>query len=185
MSALVTLVAASISNNCFNSDLIDGVMSDAGDCSAFPVALGPNCTTVDTTIAIEPVQCILCQEEQSVDNDESMFLMTCFQQKSSVYTSGSIDDVEDVTVKPELDGMNMTHVSSCGHIIHSECWMKYYTSLKERYRPFHRQQSVDVRLSEYWCPLCNSLCNTVLPLLPRFQEEKRFDFIFPLSFKSL
>lgn len=167
-----------------NTDAVDGVESDITDGTAtggpdkvvFPVVLGSGCTATDNSIATSPVQCILCQEEQPVDNEQGTFLMTCFQQKSSVYSISEIDATNARTVgtiTPELKDVNMTHVSSCGHILHSECWVKYYTTLKERYRPFHRQQSIDVRLYEYWCPLCNSLCNTVIPLLPRVEEEKR------------
>lgn len=174
-------------HNHRNTDAVDGDETDVTnatpaadlDSAAFPVVLGSNCTAIDNSIANSRVQCILCQEEEPVDNEKDTFLMTCFQQKSSVYSTTAINHdalnartVEAVT--PELKGVNMTHVSSCGHILHSECWVKYFTTLKERYRPFHRQQSIDVRLYEYWCPLCNSLCNTVIPLLPRVEEEKRF-----------
>eukprot|EP00111_Clytia_hemisphaerica_P018489 TCONS_00054716-protein len=145
--------------------------------STFPVVLGSKCTVTDSSIGSDPVQCILCQEEQSIDNDEKMFLMTCFQQKSSVFNkSGTKPNSRDVSqITAELNGVTMTHVSSCGHILHSECWNKFYTTIKERYRSLARTRSIDVLQSEYLCPLCNSLCNTVLPILPRLEEEKSED----------
>lgn len=141
----------------------------------FPVVIGANCTSSVSSNTPKIMRCILCQEEQNIENDnyDDVFVMTCFQQKSTVYSKHS--DKRD-SIVPELNGLTMTHISSCGHILHSECWNKFYVTVKEKYRPtlLQRQRScIDVSLTEYLCPLCNSLCNTVLPLLPRFQEEKR------------
>ena len=61
------------------------------------------------------------------------------------------------------------HVSSCGHMMHSDCWQGFYKSVtvKER-RALRMGQhfTVDISKGEYLCPLCGCISNTVLPVLP-------------------
>lgn len=136
-----------------------------------PVSIGVNCTPMEA--GVMTVQCILCQEEENIENDKPMFVMTCFQHKSSALASHTEKERDEVL--PELNSTTRINISSCGHIIHSECWEKYYAAVKQRELPsiYQRRKScIDVDQLEYLCPLCNSLCNTVLPLLPRISEEK-------------
>ena len=75
------------------------------------------------------------------------------------------------------------HVSTCGHVMHADCWQKFFESVlaKERRRPlrYGRHVSFDVDKAEYLCPLCECLSNTVIPILPPPSElmlssSKRF-----------
>uniref|UniRef100_A0A2P2HWE1 E3 ubiquitin-protein ligase n=1 Tax=Hirondellea gigas TaxID=1518452 RepID=A0A2P2HWE1_9CRUS len=62
------------------------------------------------------------------------------------------------------------HVSSCGHPMHVDCWKLYYTKMiqREQKRTFriHQMLNFDIERSEYLCPLCESVCNDAVPLLP-------------------
>ena len=64
-----------------------------------------------------------------------------------------------------------TYTSVCGHVMHSDCWQRFYDALlaKETHRGlrFRRPQtSYDETRGECHCPLCETISNTVLPLLP-------------------
>ena len=62
------------------------------------------------------------------------------------------------------------HVSTCGHVMHADCWQRFFESVlaKERRRPlrYGRHVSFDVDKAEFLCPLCECLSNTVIPILP-------------------
>lgn len=62
------------------------------------------------------------------------------------------------------------HTSTCGHVMHSECWRKYFDNVlvREHRRPYRLRHpaSFDVDKQEFLCPLCECLSNTVLPLVP-------------------
>lgn len=62
------------------------------------------------------------------------------------------------------------HTSTCGHVMHSTCWRKYFDNvmIKEHRRPYRMRHptSFDVDKQEFLCPLCECLSNTVLPLVP-------------------
>lgn len=63
------------------------------------------------------------------------------------------------------------HVSSCGHKMHATCWQTYFDEVvtSERQRGRRRQpQSYDTDKSEFLCPLCRCLSNSVIPLIPQF-----------------
>ncbi|XP_053535027.1 E3 ubiquitin-protein ligase UBR2 [Ictalurus punctatus] len=60
-----------------------------------------------------------------------------------------------------------THTGSCGHIMHSHCWQRYFETLQSQDAQWlHEQTSYDVENGEYLCPLCKCRSNTVIPLLP-------------------
>ena len=131
-----------------------------------PVAVGSRHSAVDNSCM--SVLCILCQEEQTIDG-ENFFVVTSFVHKSNIIDKTSEKNRDQII--PELSKSNMVNVSSCGHIVHIQCWEKYYTSVKEReslpYFQRRPRSCIDISQTEYLCPLCNSLCNSVLPLLPR------------------
>ena len=141
------------------------------------VVIGPDTSSPEHNDII--VVCMLCQEEESIEIHTNPFVVTCFLQKSSLLmTCQSLTENGDNIVEPVLNTMSSLNISSCGHVIHHKCWDKYYISVKEREigdHFFHRRQRtcIDVIAHEYLCPLCNSLCNTVLPLLPRLQDAQR------------
>lgn len=62
------------------------------------------------------------------------------------------------------------HTSTCGHVMHSDCWRKYFENVmvREHRRPYRLRHpaSFDVDKQEFLCPLCECLSNTVLPLVP-------------------
>ncbi len=65
------------------------------------------------------------------------------------------------------------HTSSCGHIMHSSCWQKFYDDImahdRQRNRGVTRHpHSFDVERQEFLCPLCRRLSNAVIPLIPQF-----------------
>lgn len=67
-------------------------------------------------------------------------------------------------------------VSNRRHILHQYCiyWYYYYYSISFRYfeavqnttrNRLHAEMIIDLENGEYLCPLCKSLCNTVVPLI--------------------
>lgn len=138
--------------------------------------IGPGTSSPEANDII--VVCMLCQEEESIEVHTNPFVVTCFLQKSNLLMNRqSLTENGDNKVEPVLNNISSLNISSCGHVIHHKCWDKYYSSVKEREIGdfFHRRQRtcIDVKAHEYLCPLCNSLCNTVLPLLPRLQDTQR------------
>lgn len=81
--------------------------------------------------------------------------------------------VQDPTTFPFLraDLAAAPHTSSCGHVMHAACWQKYFDDVSEserrRYRARH-PTSFDVEKQEFLCPLCRSLSNSVVPLIPQY-----------------
>lgn len=124
-----------------------------------------------THYATEP--CILCQEQQEVSSDGRTLVIASFVQRSTVLSRSRGKMFEN---GDELDPLYTpgdhywgVHVSSCGHMMHSDCWQGFYQSVvvKER-RAMRMGQyfSVDVSRREYLCPLCGCISNTVLPVVP-------------------
>ncbi|XP_071444389.1 E3 ubiquitin-protein ligase UBR2 isoform X2 [Hetaerina americana] len=85
--------------------------------------------------------------------------------------------VEEATEEVDVGGLCLgwnlgpaPHTSTCGHVMHADCWQKYYDSVlqRENRRPHRLRQpaSFDVENKEFLCPLCECLSNTVLPLVP-------------------
>ena len=62
------------------------------------------------------------------------------------------------------------HTSSCGHVMHARCWEKYFEDVhnSERTRSRLRSpQNFDALKGEFLCPMCRSLQNMVIPLVPK------------------
>jgi len=136
------------------------------------IALGP-CQTTPSTFDNRHT-CILCQEEQLVTHDSQAMVLATFVQKSSVLCQviRSVEVINDVC-DPYYIPVNFgpsPHVSTCGHVMHVTCWQKHFDMIlaKENRRPYRLRHSLsfDVHKNEYLCPLCEGLCNTVMPLLP-------------------
>ncbi|XP_029189284.2 E3 ubiquitin-protein ligase UBR2-like [Acropora millepora] len=117
--------------------------------------------------------CILCQESQEVNIDGRAVVMAAFVQRSTVMSHSRGKMFEDGDKLDPLyapsDQYWGVHVSSCGHMMHSDCWQGFYKSViaKERrtLRVVH-YFSVDIARNEFLCPLCGCISNTVLPILP-------------------
>ena len=61
------------------------------------------------------------------------------------------------------------HTSSCGHVMHASCWKTYFEDIQnsERNRSRLRNpQNFNALKQEFLCPLCRSLSNSVIPLIP-------------------
>ncbi|XP_062851990.1 E3 ubiquitin-protein ligase UBR2 isoform X1 [Trichomycterus rosablanca] len=120
------------------------------------------------------VTCILCQEEQEIRPDGRAMVLAAFVQRSTVMSKNrkrpphNPESHDPLFIHPDLSFG--THTGSCGHIMHSHCWQRYFEAVQAKEQ--RRQQrlrvhtSYDVENGEYLCPLCECLSNTVIPLLP-------------------
>uniref|UniRef100_A0A8C9TIB9 E3 ubiquitin-protein ligase n=1 Tax=Scleropages formosus TaxID=113540 RepID=A0A8C9TIB9_SCLFO len=126
------------------------------------------------------VTCILCQEEQEVREDGRAMVLAAFVQRSTVMSknrrrpSPNPERYDPLFMHPDLSFG--THTGSCGHIMHSHCWQRYFEAVQAKEQ--RRQQrlrvhtSYDVENGEFLCPLCECLSNTVIPLLPLTRGSK-------------
>ncbi|XP_048858643.1 E3 ubiquitin-protein ligase UBR2 isoform X1 [Brienomyrus brachyistius] len=120
------------------------------------------------------VTCILCQEEQEIRGDGRAMVLAAFVQRSTVMSRNrhrpppNPERHDPLFTHPDLSFG--THTGSCGHIMHSHCWQRYFEAVQAKEQ--RRQQrlrvhtSYDVENGEFLCPLCECLSNTVIPLLP-------------------
>ncbi|XP_071525838.1 LOW QUALITY PROTEIN: E3 ubiquitin-protein ligase UBR2 [Panulirus ornatus] len=140
------------------------------------IAIGPRQTLaqpLDVTYT-----CILCHQEDAVGQGDGTtgrpMVLGGLIQRSTVLSRNRTCHLEQPENHDPLllpaDLHWGVHTSSCGHAMHAQCWQKYFDDVvtKERRRPYRFRQnlSFDIEKSEYLCPLCESLCNTALPLLP-------------------
>ncbi|XP_014664856.1 PREDICTED: E3 ubiquitin-protein ligase UBR2-like isoform X1 [Priapulus caudatus] len=138
-----------------------------------PVALGAARTAADDN-DVGQEMCILCQETTEIRLDGPAMVLAAFVQRSTVMSKSRQklpEDVEDTDVLfVSSDLFSGTHTATCGHIMHADCWQKFFESVlaKERRRPIRLRHhlSFDIDKNEFLCPLCENLSNTVLPLLP-------------------
>ncbi|KAJ1526046.1 hypothetical protein ONE63_009213 [Megalurothrips usitatus] len=134
-----------------------------------PVAIGPNQTPVQGQV--EQYVCILCQEEQPLSCSGSALVLAAYVQKSVVMAKKTDEQIpfQELVLSTYLGPA--PYASTCGHVMHSSCWMQYYDNVqaKESRRPYRLRQpaSFDIENKEYLCPLCNCLSNAVLPLVPQ------------------
>ncbi|RXN10461.1 E3 ubiquitin- ligase UBR1 [Labeo rohita] len=141
------------------------------------VAVGPQqgvcCTDWEAQI------CILCQEEQEVQGQAPAMVLTACVQRSTVLTQNrgkTLSPKGKFILSPKEGSYPLlmspdlavgTHTGSCGHVMHATCWQKYFEAVQNTTRNrLHADLIIDLENGEYMCPLCKSLCNTVIPLLP-------------------
>ena len=140
---------------------------------SYPVCLGPNRSQVTATET--DYTCILCQDDEKLSVVCNTLVICAHVQKSTVLSKVRGRPVETPTSStfPFLSSAltSAPHTSSCGHVMHATCWQKYFDDVSEserrRYRTRH-PTSFDVEKSEFLCPLCRSLSNTVIPLIPQY-----------------
>lgn len=140
----------------------------------FPVALGPRKTSGNCPV--REVTCILCQAPQYVHHSNPPLVLLAFVQRSTVLSHVRREPKcrnHDFPPNPYYINTSFCtspHVSSCGHAMHLSCWQKHFqmTEDNEDRRRYRLRLSVpfDITLGEYLCPLCERLCNVVVPLLP-------------------
>uniref|UniRef100_A0A3P8XWC1 E3 ubiquitin-protein ligase n=1 Tax=Esox lucius TaxID=8010 RepID=A0A3P8XWC1_ESOLU len=133
------------------------------------VAVGPQ--RGSTPAEREVLTCILCQEVQEVQAHSPAMVLTACVQRSTVLTQcrGKTLACKETSyplfMPPDL--AVGTHTGSCGHVMHSTCWQKYFEAVQNATRNrLHAEHIIDLENGEYMCPLCKSLCNTVVPLIP-------------------
>uniref|UniRef100_A0A8C0UN07 E3 ubiquitin-protein ligase n=1 Tax=Cyanistes caeruleus TaxID=156563 RepID=A0A8C0UN07_CYACU len=122
----------------------------------------------------EVLTCILCQEEQEVKLESAAMVLSACVQKSTALTQNRSRILElsgdPLFMHPDLPCG--THTGSCGHVMHAACWQKYFEAMQLNFRQrLHVEQIFDLENGEYLCPLCKSLCNTVIPIVP-LQAQK-------------
>uniref|UniRef100_A0A667XIL5 E3 ubiquitin-protein ligase n=1 Tax=Myripristis murdjan TaxID=586833 RepID=A0A667XIL5_9TELE len=146
-----------------------------GDCAMeqkeLCVAVGPHRGSTPTER--EVLTCILCQEEQEVAAQAPAMVLTACVQRSTVLTQ-----CRGKTLSNKAEGSSYplfmppelavgTHIGTCGHVMHATCWQKYFEAIQNTTRNrLHAELIIDLENGEYLCPLCKSLCNTVVPLIP-------------------
>uniref|UniRef100_A0A670I4H8 E3 ubiquitin-protein ligase n=1 Tax=Podarcis muralis TaxID=64176 RepID=A0A670I4H8_PODMU len=134
------------------------------------IALGPK--QGPSVAEKEVLTCILCQEEQEVRLECAAMVLSACVQRSTALTQHrgkmlelSGDKIDPLFMDPDLSCG--THTGSCGHVMHAACWQKYFEAIQLNSRQRHHVEQVfDLENGEYLCPLCKSLCNTVIPILP-------------------
>ncbi|XP_067640703.1 E3 ubiquitin-protein ligase UBR1 [Eurosta solidaginis] len=104
----------------------------------------------------ESFKCILCFEDCTVSKDGPTLVYSAYVQKSRVLPPLASDHPSSV------------HTSSCGHVMHVDCWQEYYNNeeSKEQRRPHRSRQPFPQtpQNTEFQCPYCRCLSNSVLPL---------------------
>ena len=123
----------------------------------------------------QKVTCILCQEEQLSWGEENkeVLVMASYVTKSAILSRFDTSVEKDSnsicsnTQTPSRFGCSPS-VSSCGHFMHAKCYQKFFESLvtKTRDNIFRQILNYDVERQEYLCPICERLCNNVLPVIP-------------------
>uniref|UniRef100_A0A8C7NS65 E3 ubiquitin-protein ligase n=1 Tax=Oncorhynchus mykiss TaxID=8022 RepID=A0A8C7NS65_ONCMY len=138
-------------------------------CDVLCVAVGPQ--RGSTPAEREVLTCILCQEEQEVQARSPAMVLTACVQRSTVLTQcrgktlANNETMYPLFMPPDL--AVGTHTGSCGHVMHATCWQKYFEAVQNTTRNrLHAELIIDLENGEYMCPLCKSLCNTVVPLIP-------------------
>ena len=143
-----------------------------------PIAVGEN--QRGRSFSNEVHTCILCREEQEVTITGRCLVLSAFIQRSTVLSknrdrklSNDSENIDPLFVSSDL--YFGPHISTCGHVMHSDCWQKFFDSVlaKERRRPirYGRHVSFDVDKHEFLCPLCECLSNSVIPIIPATSSE--------------
>ncbi|XP_053210830.1 E3 ubiquitin-protein ligase UBR2-like isoform X2 [Panonychus citri] len=136
--------------------------------------------------------CILCREEQAIELSGRCMVLAAFVQGSTVLSKNRERSVQEDSFQLFMpsDLYFGCHVSTCGHVMHSDCWQKFFDAVlsKERRRPlrYGRHVSFDVDKSEFLCPLCECLSNAVIPLIPPsiYRDSDSESFIRDVNFSE-
>ncbi|KAK1338981.1 hypothetical protein QTO34_019650 [Cnephaeus nilssonii] len=133
------------------------------------IALGPK--RGPSITEKEVLTCILCQEEQEVKIENNAMVLSACVQKSTALTQHrgkpiefSGESLDPLFMDPDL--ACGTYTGSCGHVMHAVCWQKYFEAVQLSFQQRIHVDLFDLESGEYLCPLCKSLCNTVIPIIP-------------------
>ena len=81
--------------------------------------------------------CILCQEEEELKADGNALVTAAYLQKSTVLSNRRhLDEANNVVGFPLLasDLHFGVHTSSCGHVMHADCWKTYFDDIQNSER---------------------------------------------------
>uniref|UniRef100_A0A8C2EZR1 E3 ubiquitin-protein ligase n=1 Tax=Cyprinus carpio TaxID=7962 RepID=A0A8C2EZR1_CYPCA len=163
-------------------ELDPSTSSTLDSCDSTLFCVGPRRWRAGGSDRRQVVTCILCQEEQEIRIDGKAMVLAAFVQRSTVMSKNrkrpphNPDKYDPLFMHPDLSFG--THTGSCGHIMHSHCWQRYFEAVQAKEQ--RRQQrlrvhtSYDVENGEFLCPLCECLSNTVIPLLPLTKTSCRY-----------
>ena len=134
--------------------------------------------------------CIFCQETSEVKFNSEALVLSAYVQTSRVLSKNRSKRIENWdTFDPTFMCNDLhwgVHVSSCGHAIHASCWTKYHNSItsQDHRRTLRMRGSAnyDTDRNEFLCPLCQTLSNTVLPVLPSLRTLIRERKLAEMSF---
>lgn len=105
----------------------------------FPVCLGPGFTVAPST-SDTSYTCIVCQEEHRQTGEQPAMVLASFVQLSTVLRWKN-DKAATEEPLPETWPMLIdagrrigTHISTCGHVMHFQCWQQHFDSLLGRER---------------------------------------------------
>ncbi|XP_064402875.1 E3 ubiquitin-protein ligase UBR2-like isoform X2 [Halichondria panicea] len=141
---------------------------------ALPASCGVGVVSrVDHTPSTQEATCILCQEEtKDIGLSDKLLVQAVYVQRSAVLRRGEPLD-KPIGEDFLLSRANVPHglfTGGCGHYMHADCWTGFLESKQRERRGQHHffllpGRSVQLEKGEFLCPLCQSPCNTVLPLL--------------------
>jgi hypothetical protein len=137
------------------------------------ILLGPN-ENINNLIDLKSkcYQCILCQEDEiKLTNESKPMILLCYIQNSRVlsfdHKEVAIDSNYNLFKKNSQ--LNGPYTNTCGHTMHYDCWLKYTLNQATTQRGLLLNRD---ELNENSCPLCESICNSVLTILPSQESIK-------------
>ncbi|XP_050308066.1 E3 ubiquitin-protein ligase UBR2 isoform X2 [Anthonomus grandis grandis] len=159
---------------------------EVGEIQIQPIALGPN---QSARISVETTnRCILCQEEERITLSNRTMVLAAFIQQATVLHKATQDMPTDNFLFLNANLSPAPHASTCGHVMHSDCWRKFFDNvmIREHRRPYRLRHpsSFDVDKQEFLCPLCECLSNTVIPVLPSLSKLQPSEPVSHLSFQD-
>lgn len=170
-----------------NKDLFDSAKEEAiqqlqskieiEECEQNQVCLGPHKTKQLSVInAQNRYRCILCQEDQEISLNGPVMVLCCYVQHSKVLSQNRVQEIENVEkFEPLFMPSNLfwgINTTSCGHVMHGVCWQKYVDGIKASENRRHgRFFNFSTKKNEYLCPLCETIGNTVLPIVPNIKSN--------------
>jgi E3 ubiquitin-protein ligase UBR1 len=140
--------------------------------------------------------CIVCQEE--LDDSKLFGMLGLIQQSNTqrlsplnnkdvladvLKTSNSTNswgpkDENNTDILPPFSGfptdahLSGLDISSCGHLMHSECFDDYQKSIDTRFQDeLGRILSLTVPAKRFLCPLCKALGNVLVPIVWKGKKE--------------
>ncbi|CAF1488990.1 unnamed protein product, partial [Adineta steineri] len=136
--------------------------------------------------------CIFCQENSEVKLNSEALVLSAYVQNSRVLSKNRTRRIENWDVfDPTFMSNDLhwgVHVSSCGHAIHASCWTKYHNSItsQDHRRTLRMRGSAnyDTERNEFLCPLCQTLSNTIIPVLPSLRSFARERKLAQMSFNE-